>query len=876
MVKKIGKTFQTLSKKTHGFWQSLFLASLIGTASTVGFFSAVDGFMYDSFVRNTPSFQSANRQVVLIDVPVARFSTNDVDWETLIDRATGMGARQVVFTIAPTLNFDRLARILNRKNVIVGEAIKPDRDNLEDNVFVSAPLIGNLTFPAVSAISDRLFGIHRYQQYSFPVIAVSVPTLEALAARRLGIDVPNDGQFMVNFAPSQSRLPRMTLDQVLEGGLIREIVQGRVVLFGPALGRMHRDVVTPITAGARQVSELEYHGYALDSLLRNAAIMPLWTGAPAVVALLMWSLCFLLVQARSFRQGMVIVTLMAVAFCGFAWLALAWANVHVPVAAGLLVLGTTLVSVFQRKGQRQNRQLSQLVNETTLIAGAYEETSNVVASGNFWPHVMAMLDQMLPLTRAALLARSDQPGLASLVQTLRCDRDVIKERRRDYRRTPYSTALDQNGPVVVRGYLKDGHDREVQLLVPLSFAGQVLGFLALGVPKTQTGDMPALMRTAVMVSEHLSELMLEYSKARERDTAVERWQKNLRDPRDEAVSALSRNVRLISRRIIILQDMVNSLDAATAVYDLFGRTLFVNARMKQSLAKAGVDGSGHTAADLLVLACAMTLDEARSVITRVVLDRHSFERTGSLGDQPILLMVSALQDTAVAADAALDPLENIHGIMFQFFLNSTVAKREIRRVDSITRVSGVLEDALVSLHEIAAGPVQPQIGRISNLLASATQGEEGTLETEPVDVWHALELAVGLVRSDPRLEQVAFNLEGDRSNVTTAVLYGEFELALAALLRLLAEDTRDPGSVTIAIGHENGHVTIEMRNNGFGMPDEKLQSMLTGPKLPQLPALRLVRQLRSAAFGEEGQFSLFSEVGSGYVCRIVLPTLDPG
>lgn len=876
MVRKISKAFKIFSTKTHGFWQSLLLALLIGTASAVGLFNAVDGFIYDSFVRNTPSLKSANRQVVLIDVPVARFSTNDVDWETLIDRATGMGARQVVFTIAPTFNFDRLARILNHKNVIVGGAINSNSNNLEDNVFTSAPLIGNLTFPAVSAISDRLFGIHRYQQYFFPVNAVSVPTLEALAARRLGIDVPNDGQFMVNFAPLQSRLPRMTLDQVLEGGLIREIVQGRVVLFGPALGRMHRDVVTPITAGARQVSELEYHGYALDSLLRNAAIMPLWTGAPVVVALLMWSLCFLLVQARSFRMGMVVVSLTAAAFSGLAWLALAWANVHVPVAAGLLVLGTTLVSVFQRKGQRQNRQLSQLVNETTLIASAYEEASNVVGSGNFWPHVMAMLDQMLPLTRAALLARSDQPGLAGLVQTLRCDRDVIQERRRDYRRTPYSIALEQNGPVVVRGYLKDEHDGEVQLLVPLSFAGQVLGFLALGVPRAQTGDMPALVRTAVIVSEHLSELMLEYSKARERDATAERWQKNLRDPRDEAVSALSRNVRLIGRRIIILQDMVNSLDAATAVYDLFGRTLFVNARMKQSLAKAGVDGGGHTAADLLVLACAMTLDEARSVIARVVLDRHSFERTGSLGDQPLLLMVSTLQDTAVAANAAQAPLENIHGIMFQFFVSSNVAKHETRRADNISRVSGELQDVLVSLRENAPGLVQPQIDRISNLVAGATENKEGMLQDEPVDVWHALELAVGLVRSDPRLEQVAFNIEGDRSHVTTAVPYMEFKSALAALLRLLAEDTRDPGSVTVAIGHENGHVTIEMRNNGFGMPDEKLQSMLTGPKLPQLPALRLVRQLRSTAFGEKSRFSLFSEVGSGYVCRVLLPTLDPG
>jgi len=813
--------------------------------------------------------------VVLIDVPVARFSTDDTNWEILVNRAIDMGALQVVFTVAPTFDLERLARILSHSSVIVGGVIRPDPDNPKDNLFASVPLMGNLTFPAVAAVSDPLLGIHRYQRYAFPVNGTAYPTLEALASRRLGIEVHDEDRFMVNFSFEQNHFPRMTLAQALEGGLIRDVVQGKVIVFGPALDRTHRDVVTPITDGKRQVSELEYHGLALDSLLRKSAIMPLWPIAKGVIVVLMWLFCFLLVQAKSFRMGVIGVSVTVAAFLALAWAALAFANVHVPVVAGTLVLGTTLVSVFHRKGQRQNQQLSQLVNETTLLAGVYQEGSSVVASGNFWPHVMAMLDQMLPLIRATLLARSFQPGYVTLVQTLRCDQDVIREQRRDYRRTPYTTALDQNGPVESAEFLNGENNDEVQLLVPLRFAGEVLGFLVLGVAKAQTGDRPALMRAVVSISEHLSELMLEYRKAQERDSAAERWQKNLRDPRDDAMHALSQNVRLISRYTIVLQDMVNSLDTATAVYDLFGRNLLVNAGMKQALGKAGIDGAGHTAADLLVLACAMTLDEARSVITHVVLDQHSFERAASFGDQSFLLMASALRDTAVATDTAQHPLENIHGIMFQLFLNSNVVMRETQHAGAITRMSGELQNVLVPLREDASGTVQPQIDRISNLILGPTESVDNGHKVELVDVWHALELAVGLVRSDPKLTQVAFNIEGKHAQIKAAVPYLEFKSALVALLRLLAEDTRDPGTVIVTIRRETGHVTIEMHNNGFGMPDDKLQSMLTGTKLPQWPALRLIRQLRSSAFGKNGQFSLTSEVGSGYVSRILLPTLEP-
>lgn len=799
----------------------------------------MDGFLYDFFVRTAPELGKVERRVVLVDVPVPKFSNSDVDWEALTDDVLALGARQVVFTLAPTLDVAPLGRIIAHDKVIVGGAIRSDPDRPGSHQFISAPLVGGLKFPAVSAVTNPLLGVYRYQEFALQVEGRQVPGIAALAARRAGVEVPEHGRALVNFGGRTAPFPRMTLAQVQEGGLIRSIAEGRVVMFGPALDRLHHSIVTPVTGGGREVSELEFHGHALDSLLRSASIQSLPPPVKGLVCILLWLICFLLLQSRSFRTGTMAASLVAMAFLVLVWLALVVSRVHVPAVAGLLVLGTTLVSVYQSKGQRQNRQLARLVNETTLLSmGGRKGEPGQTSLANLWPDVMAMLDQLFPLTRAVLLSRAATAGHVHLVQTLRCDRDVIQERRRDYRRTPYSRALDRNDAVEAPGYLKPGPAGESVLLVPMRFAGEVQGFLALGMSAMNAVSPAVLQHGIRVIGEHLSELMFERRRTQETEDAMRRWHQRLRDPRDEAIHQLSQNVRLISRHTTLLQDLVDSLDAATGVYDLFGRSLVLNKRMADALEKLEFHDREHTAVDLLASAGAMSLDQARSVMARVILDRLDFERTARIGGHPHLLKASMLSDSA-SAQGASELLDSIHGLMFQLFPSGNAT-------------SVGLPGAAGAIPDTGAG--------------EAVAGEES------VDVWHAIEQAVAVLHAGQHSE-VAVNIEGDQGKVYALAPPAEFESLLGALLQLLAEDTRNPGSVTISIRGSGREVSIEMRNNGFGLPDDKLQAMLTGPTLPKSKPLRDVRRLLATTFKHGGDCTLGSDVGSGYAVRIVLSAI---
>lgn len=853
-------------RQSYGFRQSLAIALVVAAAAFYGLFTPIDGFIYDAFVRTTPAPNHLKRQVVLIDVPIEKFSSNDTDWETIISRVMDLGAKQVIFTLTPTFDRKTLERLLTHKHVIVGGVITPDLDRPGNYKFISAPMIGSLTFPAVTAIPDPLLGVHRYQHFGFLVNHQQLPTVETLTAQRLDIPAPDAGRFMINFSGQQHYFPRMSLAQALEGALIKDIVQGRVIMIGPALDRLHRSVVTPITQGSRQVSELEYHAFALDSLLNRADIISLWPAAKGLIVMAAWFVGFLILQPMAFRQGMLAFSAIGIAMLIVAWLALAIAQIHIPVLAALLVLGTTLVSVFQSKGQRQNQQLSRLVNETTLLVSGRGSSQLAVSAASFWGHVIAMLDQLMPLSRAALLANANGSRYVRLVHTLRCPSDVIHERRRDLQRTPYSTALAANSPIEVNRYLESDGTHESQLLVPLQIEGEVLGFLALAFPTDAMKERSALMRTLTVLGMHLSDLLLERRQVEEREQTIKAWQKTLRDPRDDAIQALSHNTRIIGQYTTVLQDMINGLEAATAVYDLFGRTVLVNKRMAIELPKMGIASTELTAVDLLAAACEMSLNDARDIIVRVVFDDLSFERTAHLGESSFLLLASALRDTSAPTNTRLASLESLHGVMFQLFPVSNIVQREIvRRNAAATFVN--------DQHPVSANVSRPLVIPSSRERGASQSNTSSFVDVsvEEIDLWRTIELLAELIREEPQHEHVALHIEGDKERAKVFVPFIELKTLLRALLQLLVEDSRLKGLVSITIQTAQESTRINMRNNGFGIPDEKLQAMLSGPAIPQSASLRTIRQARQALLAHKGSLSLHSEVGKGYVVTLGLP-----
>lgn len=824
--------------KIYGFWRSFILALFLAALSVSGAFEPFDGFIYDFFVRHSLDLNPVKRKVVLVESPASAFSDSAIRWDTLADGLLALGAAQVVFTDAPATS-DAIADAL-KKNPKVVLAANTGTDTMQSG---SLHTSDGVDAHGISAIVDPLFGVHRHQRYAYRVGDSEVPSMEALAAQQLGIEVPKEGRYLVDFTAGSQGFPRAKLQQVLDGKLIDAVVRDRVVLIGPSGDRFHRAVVTPITAANREVSELEYHGYALDSLLRGTPVATLHPVAGAAMLIGIWLMCVLILQPMPFRKAMLIASCVVLGFAGLSFLLLLQ-QFHLPVFGAILVIGCSLVSIFHSKTEHQNQALARLVTDTNLAASGRLTGQRVSVDDAFWSHVLAMVDQILPLTRVVLLARQDEADHVREIRSLRCSVDSIEERRRDFGRAPYSTAVEKGGTIEVRRYLKNAPVNEYQFLLPLTWSGQVLGFLAFGIHQSRLVNGPSLMHAADVLGKRLSELMFE-RRQRMVHTAAGSWRDYLIDQRDLAIQNLAQHLHMIDRHIDVLEDMFNGLDAPTMVYDLFGRPLMSNVRMKSLLQTADIDAEELSAADLMEAVCPMSSDEARVALVSVVFDGDTVERTAHVGNARYRLHVSRLRNSAANASRSMsgqDVLQHIHGLMIQLIPVTHPEKRERQRVE---RLSADRE-------------------------SSAGRPPRHDAQEEEVDVLHAVKAAIASTASSPEHESLRFAIDTSRHAAKALAHPKKLKDILTALMQFLAEDSKQSGKLTVTLNTSGNRLVIGLRNNGFGMPNEKLQAMLEGPALPKSDYLRRIRQLRDSAFGPQGQLALYSTVGGGYVAKATM------
>ena len=828
---KAAKAFASAPTRAIGLGQSMLIAVAIAIASFFGIFMPVDGRVYDVLLESRLSLERQKPQILLIDSPVTAFSSAEFPWERVVAELLALGARQVVFTVFPEGNLGTARALLENPAVILGTDVKPDPQRT-DRFRLNLPATFNDLKPhAVADTAEALLGVHRYQRYSYQVGDEKIPSVEALSVRRLGKSVPEEGRFLIDFSQSGQFFPHAKLQQVLQGGLVKDVVEGRVVLIGIGRERFHRSVVTPITDELRNVPKLDYHGYAVNSLLIDSAISSLNPIVKALLLLATWLVFFVVAQPMGFRSATLAGTVMVGGLLMLAWLALQLIDLHVPVVGSVLVIGTTLVSIGHRKSQHHDRALAKLVNTAGLALSSGLSDHRTPRGEEFWPYALGMIDQAVPVTRAMLLQRLPGSSSLHLVHALRCASYALIDPAPDLSRPPYSSTNNATGAVRVEGVLMPISGEHHQFVAPLASKGELLGYLVFGTGLSEEHH-PALLRAVTAVCRRLAEMIEENRQYGMADKSVPSFtRKYLTDRRDEVVARLNEHLMLATKQSEFLVAVLNFLQTPTMVYDLFGRPLFTNASMKPLLKEAQLNPEGgFSAADLIEHTCGLSSEEARLVLTDLTVEGREFDRTAWAGTQQYRLRANMLGGSSLLETSYQDTLQRAHGVMFQMI------------------------------------PVETKSEQVS----VQSDGPVTHIEGTKFDVWQLLEAVVADVSAQSDFQGLTIALGGERVPAMTESQQSLLRDLLYALAQLLAYDCVLPGRIAIDVQQDKSILMVTMVNEGFGMPNTRLQTMLEGPVWPQSGTLRRIRQLRSSALGLGESLELTSTVGGGYRAQLVL------
>jgi len=341
-VMTAGNTAKTLLPNSK--WRQILAAVAIALSVWLldffGALPALDDMGYDACLRVTSAASTSPAHVLLVYVDREQMAGGSDVPEALARTLLNLGARKVGFTCtlpSPTSGLVNLAQ--ESGNILLSRAFRVseiDPDRLEFSS--SSNMAGQLPMGLVG-LSPRSTGVYRSHFGRLMVDESWQPSLESIIARDVLQDhkyIPED-DFRIAFRGGPGSLPHIDYESVVAGNLVRELVNGKVVLIGLKPDSDFPGISTPTTRDKVKMSLLEFHGHVLQSLLIAGPIRVVHPIGRFILLLLAALVCHVCFRAIRFKWGFRLVLAVMVFEAAIALILLGWQSLWIPFAPLALV-----------------------------------------------------------------------------------------------------------------------------------------------------------------------------------------------------------------------------------------------------------------------------------------------------------------------------------------------------------------------------------------------------------------------------------------------------------------------------------------------------------------------------------------------------------
>ncbi len=868
----------------------------------LGVMAMPSGLLYDTATKHSLDLKSPQSQTLLVEAEIRKRWAGDDYWLPLLDALQQQDARQVIFTFIPAeVSNDFFAVAKRYGNVIYGRSVVYDDIDPQARAFTALPASApedGLRYGVV-AEPPASFGVYRHQRHTISVDGVGYPSLEVVSARQAGIELEDMSAppYLVNFIGGLNRIPVVSARRVLDKGLIPELVQGKSVLIGFANDGMSSGFHTPITQQRETISLLSYQGYALNTLLSGnipSTLSPATTFATLLITSAFGVFFF---QWLTLGAALRLTLTLSILFCASAWLFLSLFHVWIPLAEALLALLATFLLVFRHKAISEERSLREMVFSSAAQIHDRIVPPSFFASSEHWSKVVNLVNQTLDLNRIIFLERKEGEARLQEIKTLNCSFDDILERRRDYQRSPYSTAIAENAVIPLRKqFFRETSEREDQYMAPLQFAGEVLGFWAFSVNPDKAASIPMFTSRVNDYANQIAELL--YHR--------QRWLAHHQPPRGaigkyltletdrRLYRTLRRSTELVNRRLKSLEDVFDGLGTATTLYDLFGGIVQINRSMADLLQGADLRPFELTPLELITAVTDMDVAQARHTLRYVVLERGSVTVPMALNgatENVFVLNIRPLKYVSAenASDVGPAPFQLL-GMLFEIVDITNFRKLYDMREHLVERLNIQLRNDMESIL-LATGLlktpnlterkrsrvlniVQEKVGQAIDVIQEAQHHldvdvDSALTERYPVDGKQLIESA--LVTFGEQLAARNIQLQPELDPLVGLVFAEPAALSelISNVVNILIEDATENSHLVIGLGQISHGTTYQhtisftFRNSGFGMPNQRLQAFLFGDGEVSSESFTTLRNLVPMIESWGGTLKAHGEVGVG-------------
>ena len=617
-----------LMAKYSGIKITLIAIAITLFSTAIGVTGHANGWVYDLFNQFSPLSEKPHVSVVLVTASPEQAYRDDTLWRVAVENLFAAGARGVAFSFQPKgLSESFFHELTSNERVVIARTLS--RDPTSDDFTLLEPWV----YPSESE-SNRWGSVHLSVDgdgvyRSHKLSTTGYDTFEWVVATRLSTEFSSsqDSNFdyMINFLAGRDSLPRVSVERVVERGVVPELVENKIVLIGLDDPAQQIGLPTPLGDGEKSLSLLEFYGFGIDSLVNSSYISTTPTWLVILLLLFIAFLSLIILQWGGILAAMRIAVILLVVYLATAALALWFFHFWLPLAEILLLQVVVYVLVQRSQAINQTEQIYKMVAKRSSQLSMEGMQSSFFATEEHWSRVITLVNQLLDLNRLIFLERVPGDHRVREVKALNCSLDDIGEMRRDYLRTPYSTAIELHAPLrLEKSYLADMGDDEYQYLSPLIFAGEVLGFWAFSVDKVKLELIANFEQRIDEFSQQIAELLYHRQQWKQKIVDEQRvFSKYLRlEGGDQISRSLAQVLALMDKRLQSFEDVFSGMGTAAVLYDLFGSVLQINAEMTRLMQEVDLAAYDMTALDLIVNLTGVSLDEGRRYLRTVIVDQE--------------------------------------------------------------------------------------------------------------------------------------------------------------------------------------------------------------------------------------------------------------
>lgn len=878
-----------LPQALSGEGSSLVSLALIWALSLTPFAASIDAIFYDFFSSHVPSTSTVEAKTLLIEVDYDKRNLYSAELESIAHKVLDNGAKQVVFLFSPQFSPAFTMWTIASQKVILGlratsDITSPNKFRIIDNEQATIPAIPL----GLVLVDQKNNGVYNTQVTSAIANEKSLPTIEFLAAQKMGRALEPNQTFWINFAGGLASLPRLALEDALKGNIVPEIVAGRSILIGLKGGNEQIGLNFPGGAKLDVATSNEYHAFALNTLLNKQDIYHPSIWIRLAILSIFTLLFFTAYQPTPLKYMLRLSAIIASVYGLLSWVSLAYLHTWLPLAEIMLLHVATLSLVYRSKGQIESQKLERMLVETSAKLNDKLLLASFTDSEEHWAYAITMVEQMLSLNRIIFLERIPGDHRVREIKALHCDINDIDELRRDYERTPYSASLKQNSPLETKNYLKaiSGID-ERQFMLPLVFGGEVLGFWAFGILSSKLVGDSVILSRAEALSEQISLLLYQRKVHLEHVQGENNWGRYLADRQSATLSNLRSAINLQEKRLQSLENLFTGLSTAAILYDFFGRVVLVNTQMNTLLQSINLNPYTMTAVDLITALTVRDRDSVRNYIQLSVFEKQHMSLHTEIGkDNPrqYQLSLRAIGEHAASEQSALSERLYSDGLLVELVDISVLNHIQTIKLQLVERLKYLYNNNIASLSmasELLKNPkltiaqkdtvlttIDAEIKSTSDALNKTVEflSEDHfsqTSERYPVNALQSLQKAIEDIRNVADKRRV--HIETSLPRLVNFVMASQQEIGntFSAILEHLLEDTVEDGKIIISMIEQDHLVKVHFENNGMGIPQARMDDFLFGHDVVVSKSIKQLREALHHIKNWEGKLQVISQVGDG-------------